>query len=75
LKKLIIEPESIFLKRRRNRMELSFPEIKTMVQDCKDAQYGQYVNLELLLSRLVQERKEMDGAEAVLRFLYELSKI
>ena len=55
-------------------MEVSFPNIKRLVQECEEARNGQYINLELILNRLSEEKEQMDGEEAALRFLYELTK-
>ena len=46
-----------------------------MILDDEDAQYGKYFDLEMLLDHISEENKEMDREEAVIRFLYELSKI
>ncbi len=56
-------------------MEISFHKIKNMVLEDKEAQYGQFVDLEMLIEKLSEQKSEMEGEETVLRFLYELSKI
>lgn len=56
-------------------MEISFHKIKNMVLEDKEAQYGQFVDLEMLMEKLSEQKSEMEGEETVLRFLYELSKI
>lgn len=55
-------------------MNISYSKVKKMVADYKEAQYGQYFDLEMLLENMEGENKEMDGEEAVLRFLHELSR-
>ena len=56
-------------------MELSFSKAKHMVDEDKEAQYGQFIDLEMVLEKLSEQTPEMEGEETVLRFLYELSKI
>ena len=56
-------------------MEISFSKVKEIIQNNEEANYGQYVDLELLIEDLSENNLEMDGEEAVLRFLYELLKI
>ena len=46
-----------------------------MILEDKEAQYGQFVDLEMLIEKLSEQKSEMEGEETVLRFLYELSKI
>ena len=46
-----------------------------MIREYEDAKYGKYFDLEMLLDHLSEENKEMDREEALIRFLYELSKI
>jgi hypothetical protein len=45
-----------------------------MVEGHKEAQYGQYFDLEMLLEHITEQKKEMDGEEAILRLLYEFSR-
>ena len=56
-------------------MEISFAEIKDMVQQDKESQYGQFIDLDMLTERLAEQKPRMEGEETILRFLYELSKI
>ena len=56
-------------------MELSFSKIKDMVDENKESQYGQFIDLEMLIEKLADRKPDMEGEETVLRFLYELSKI
>ena len=56
-------------------MELSFSNIKDMVDEDKESQYGKFIDLEMLIEKLSQQKPEMETEETVLRFLYELSKI
>ncbi len=56
-------------------MELSFSKAKHMVDEDKESQYGQFIDLEMVLEKLSEQTPEMEGEETVLRFLYELSKI
>jgi hypothetical protein len=55
-------------------MNISFQKAKQIVMDNKDAHYGQYVDLEMVLDHLKDQREDMDGAEAILRFLHEIAK-
>jgi hypothetical protein len=55
-------------------MHISYSKIRQMVKEFKEAQFGQYLDLEMLLEHLAEHNSQMDGEEAVLRFLYELSK-
>ena len=60
---------------RKPKMELSFSNIKDMVDEDKESQYGKFIDLEMLIEKLSQQKPEMETEETVLRFLYELSKI
>lgn len=55
-------------------MEISFSKVKDIVKGHGEAQYGQYIDMEMILEDLKEKKGEMDGEEAVLRFLHELSK-
>ena len=55
-------------------MEISFDRTKQIVKDEKEAQYGQFVDLGIVLERLKETNDSMNGEEAILRFLYELAK-
>ena len=55
-------------------MNVSCPKAKQMIEDFKEGQFGHYVDLEMLLEHLEEQEERMSGEEAVLRFLYELSK-
>ena len=56
-------------------MEISFSKVKQLIRNDEEANYGQFVDLELLLEDLRSKNKEMTGEEAVLQFLYEITKI
>lgn len=55
-------------------MEISYSKVKRMVEGFKEAQYGQYFDLEMLLEHITEQKEEMDGEEAILRLLYEFSR-
>ena len=55
-------------------MNISFQKAKRILMDNKDAHYGQYVDLEMVLDHLKDQREDMDGEEAILRFLHEIAK-
>ena len=55
-------------------MEVPFSKVKDIIKGHKEAQYGQYIDLEMVLEDLQEKNNEMDGAEAILRFLHELPK-
>ena len=55
-------------------MEISFEKAKRIVEEDKEAQYGQFVDLDMILDRIRSECDVMTGEEAILRFLHELSK-
>ncbi len=55
-------------------MEISFEKAKKIVKDDKEAQYGQFVDLEMILDSMGSDSDVMNGEEAILRLLHELSK-
>ncbi len=55
-------------------MDISFSKVRDKVKENSESQYGQYIDLEMILEELQGKKKEMDGEEAILRFLHELSK-
>ena len=56
------------------KMDISYSKVKKLLKDYEDAQYGAYIDLEKLFEHLAEKGKEMDGEEAVLQFLDELSR-
>ncbi len=55
-------------------MEIPFSKVKGIIKGHKEAQYSQHIDLEMVLEDLQEANNEMDGAEAILRFLHELPK-
>lgn len=55
-------------------MEISFQKAKRIVKEDEEAQYGQFVDLDMILDGMRSKSDVMTGEEAILRFLHELSK-
>ena len=56
------------------KMDISYSKVRELLKEYKEAQYGPYIDLEMLLEHLAEKGTEMDGEEAVLQFLEQLSK-
>lgn len=55
-------------------MTISWQKVKDTIVNHKEAHYGQFLDLEMVVDHLRNQNKEMDTEEAVIRFLHELSK-
>jgi hypothetical protein len=58
----------------RELMEVSWVKIQDMIRRLGEGDPSQAIDLKTVLHQIESESREMDGDEAALRFLYELSQ-